>query len=111
MSVTVTGYTGWTGNSFDDLSGWATDNDLYFSGLYVDVTGIENRLFNIELDMLQKVDLDTTYTDFADLQATFRNQMNARIYAVEATVDEIKRSLISIRRTLADHNARITALE
>ena len=111
MSVTVQGYSGWSGNNFADLSGWATLNNDYFSGLYVDVTGIETRLFNVELDLLQKVDIDTTYSDFAALQATFRNQLNARMTSLEDSVNDIKRVLISIRRSLADHNERITALE
>lgn len=111
MSVTISGYTGWTGSTLEDLSGWATLNDPYFSGLYIDVTGIEGRLFEIELDLLGKVDIDTTYTDFAQQQAAFRNQMNARIAAVEDNIKDIKSALISIRRTLISHNTRITALE
>lgn len=108
MTLTITGYTEYTGQS---LSVWASGNNSYFSGLYVDVTGLDNRLFELDLEMERKVDRDTTYSDFASVQATFRNQLNQRISSLESTLKDIQRAIISIRQTLNDYNDRISALE
>ena len=108
MTLNVTGYQEYTGQS---LSVWASGNTSFFSGTYVDLTGLDQRLFELDLEMERKVDRDTTYSDFASVQATFRSQFNQRISSVESTLKEIERAIVAIRRTLNDYNTRIAALE
>lgn len=106
--VVVVGYSGYTGQV---LSEWASGNNAFWSGSYVDITGLDRRIFDLELDLLNKVDEDTTFSDFAAVQTTFRNQINARLTNIETSVTDIKAALIAIRRTLSSHDTRIAALE
>lgn len=108
MAVTITGYISYTGQA---VSGWIASNDLYFSGIFRDMTGFDYRLLIDQMEILQKVSLDPTFNNFIALQTTFRNQMFSRISELSSKVEFLQSSLISARGTLANHETRITNLE
>lgn len=108
MSITATGYQAYSGQA---LNVWASGNTAFFAALNADLTGLQDRIFYNEQDILSKVDEDTTFSNFATIQSTFRSQSNQRVSSLEAQMTQIINALTSIRRTLRSIDSRLDALE
>ena len=109
MAYGLTGYIPYTGQN---IGAWASGNNNFFSGVYVAIVDLDERVLANTADLLNKLGPnDPLITNLISANTTFRSQMSTSMTSLERKVDLITQALSAIRTTLNDHDSRLEDLE